>query len=249
MLGSVIAVVGVALLLLMGFWMIRNLSRMDDAAYERQDEYFTPRMKAADHQLQALANRLGAEYQPGIVEWRSFATPGDLASTEVKTPSPVWGGGSVVRKAIDGFDVEVTYGVQPMIPHERGLAVPTTWDVLVPRATVTVQSPGRQLLRYQIHWTADNEVQGATGRALDKAFAVVGDRLPPMPLDVERAHAALRLNASSIWCGKDRVEVIGGPLPRAQNETREFGQGDFEVESMVKMIEQTLAFVRALEKA
>jgi hypothetical protein len=242
-------VAGLVLTLLLGAWLIRSALYGFDEAYARQDAYFTPRMKAADHQLQALASRLGAEYRRGIVEWRSFATPGDLASTETQTPSPVWGGGSVVRKAMDGYDVEVTYGVQPLIPQERGLAVPTTWDVLLPRVSVTVQSPGRPLLRYQIHWTADNEVQGATGRALDKAFAVAGDRLPPMPPDVERAHAVLTMNASSIWCGRDRVEVEGRPLPRAPHETREFGQGDFAVESMAKMIERTLAFVRALKKA
>jgi hypothetical protein len=70
-----------------------------------------------------------------------------------------------------------------------------------------------------------------TGRAVDKALtgalSFVGRAQLPMPPDVERAHAVPTMNASSIWCGRDRVVVTGGPLPRAQAEAREFGSGDF----------------------
>jgi hypothetical protein len=73
-------------------------------------------MKAADQQLRALAKRLGAEYTPGIVEWRTFATPNTLATSVDMTPSPWWGFGPVVRKVVDANTIEVTYGVEPLIP-------------------------------------------------------------------------------------------------------------------------------------
>jgi hypothetical protein len=248
---KVVLIGGFVLLLLMTFWMVRGVSRMGDAAYERQDAYFTQRMRIADQQLREIAKRLGAEYVPGIVEWKQFATPHQLMASEMGPPNSIGEGGSVVRKAIDGYTIEVTYGVQPLVPHERG--APTSWDVLVPRFTVTAAKPRRPLDRFDVYWSSDDEALGATGRAVDKALSgalsFVGRTLLPMPPDVERAHATLTMDASSIWCGKDRIEATGRPLPRAQGETRELGQGDFEVESMLKMVERTLALVRTLENA
>jgi hypothetical protein len=72
-----------------------------------------------DQQLRALAKRLGAEYTPGIVEWRAFATPTTLATSVDITPSPWWGFGPIVRKLVDANTIEVTYGVEPLIPDER----------------------------------------------------------------------------------------------------------------------------------
>ena len=69
-----------ALILLSVAWIVRSTNSGFKKDYARQDEYSTPRMKAADQQLQALSKRLGAEYARGIVEWRSFATPGDAES-------------------------------------------------------------------------------------------------------------------------------------------------------------------------
>jgi len=54
--------------------------------------------------------------------------------------------------------------------------------------------------------------------------------------------------ASSIWRGDDRVEVEGRPVPRAPHEIREFGQGDFNVESLVVTIERSIELVRAMER-
>jgi hypothetical protein len=118
---------GFVLPMLMAVWMLRGVSRTGDAAYERQDAYFIPRMRIA----------------------------------EMGPPNSVWAGGSVVRKAIDGYAIEVTYGVQPLVPHERG--VPTSWDVLVPRFTVTAAKPRRPLDRVDAYWSSDSEVLGATG--------------------------------------------------------------------------------------
>lgn len=248
---SAVAVVVVVLTLLLGAWILRSVNSGFEQEYARQDEYFTPRMKAADQQLQALSKRLGAEYVRGIVEWRSFATPADLATTELLTPSPVWRGGSLVRKVLDEYELEVTYGVQPLVPLERGARA--TWDVFVPRFAVIAARPRHPLNRFDANWSSGDEVRGVTERAVSTALkgglSLAGRVLLPMPPDVERAHAVLTMNASSIWCGKDRVEVTGEPMPPAPGETREFGQGDFQVESMVKMIERTLAFVRTLENA
>jgi hypothetical protein len=247
MLGGALMVVALVLILLMYAWMMKDLSSMDKESFERQDEYFTPWMKAADRQLRALSTRLGADYTPGVVEWRSFATPDTLAASVEKTPGPVWGFGPVVRKVIDRYDVEVTYGLQPLIPNEQRLRA--FWYAFVPRFTVTVPTPSRPLKRFDVNWSSDDEVHGVGGHMLDKAFSVIGPQFPPMPPDVARAQAVLTMNASKIWCGKDSVEVTGRPAPRAPDGPPEFCQGDFEVESMVKMIEQTLAFVRALENA
>jgi hypothetical protein len=248
---SAMAVAGLVITLLFCAWIVRSTNSGFEKDSARQDEYFTPRMKAADELLQVLSKRLGAEYVPGIVEWRSFATLGDLASTELNTPNSVWGRGPLVRKMIDGYEIAVTYGVQTFVPHERGGRA--SWDVFVPRFTVTAAKPRRPLDRFDVFWSSDDEVPGATGRAVDKALSgalsFVGRTLLPMPPDVERAHAVLTMNAAKIWCGKDRIEVTGRPLPRARGETREFGQGDFEVESMLKMVERTLALVRTLENA
>jgi hypothetical protein len=237
--------------LLFGAWLRRSINAGFKKDYARQDEFFTPRMKAADQQLQALSKRLAAEYARGTVEWRSFATLGDLASTEVNSLHSVWGGGSTVRKMIDGYEIEVTYGVQTFVPHERGARA--SWDVFVPRFTVIATRPRRPLDRFNVDWSSDEEVQGAASRAFDKALtrssSIVGRTLLPMPPDVERAQAVVTMNASSIWCGRDRVEVMGRPLLRARGETSEFGQGDFGVDSMTIMIERTLALVRTLENA
>jgi hypothetical protein len=250
---SAVMVGGLVLTLLLGAWLIRSTISRNDEAYARQDAYFTPRMKAADRLLQALSARIGAEYRPGVVEWRSFATPGALQSTADQTPDSVWGPGSVVHRVMDGYDIEVTYGVEPLIPRERGLRVPTTWAVLVPRVKVTAPSARRPLKCFNTTWTADSDGQGSDEGMLDKAigaaFSLVAAPLPEMPPVVERARRPLTETASIIWCGTDRIEVTGAPRPRVPDETPEFGQGDFEVESMVKTIEQTLALARALEKA
>jgi hypothetical protein len=101
---SAFMVAGLVLTTLLLFrWTIRSTNAGFEKGYARQDEYFTPRMKAADQQLQALSKRLGAEYVRGIVEWRSFATPADLATTELLTPSSVWRGGSQVRQWLDEY--------------------------------------------------------------------------------------------------------------------------------------------------
>jgi hypothetical protein len=250
---SAIMVAGLVLTLLLGAWLIRSTISRNDEAYARQDAYFTPRMKAADRSFQALSARIGAEYRAGVVEWRSFATPGALQSTADQTPDSVWGPGSVVHKVMEGYDIEVTYGVESLIPRERGRRVPTTWAVLVPRFKVTAPSGNRPMNCFDATWTADSDGQGAEEGMLDKAigaaFSVVATPLREMPPAVERARRPLTETASIIWCGTNRVEVTGAPRPRAPDETLEFGQGAFEVESMLKMIEQTLAFVRTLEKA
>jgi hypothetical protein len=244
---GVIGVAVTAVALLLGVLLHRSFNSGFAKAYAKQDEYFTPRMKAADQQLQALSKRLGAEYVQGIVEWRSFATPGDLASSEMKQPNSVWGGGSSVRKLTDGYEIEVTYGVQSLVPSDG-----TGWDVFVPRFTVKRQSSRNPLNRFDLHWSSDSEVQGATGRALDKAvtgaLSFLGRQFLPMTPEVERAYQALKANASTVWCGEDRIEATGRAIPRARGETREFGQGDFAVESLTKMIQLTLALVRAVEK-
>lgn len=236
-------------IMLVTLWVTKSFVRGYEKSFLEQDEYFTPRMKAADQQLGALAERLNAKYTAGMVEWRTFATPATLATTVDIGPSPCWGFGPVVRKVVDANTIEVTYGVVPLIPDEKFRAF---WYVLVPRVTITVPSSTRSVRRFQINWTADEERQGAVRRVLDNPFSLLAPKLPsapPMPPDLERAHAVLTMNAAIISCEKNSVEVTGRPLPPAPNDTGDFGQGDFNIESMVKMIDQTLAFVRLLEKA
>jgi hypothetical protein len=240
---------GFLLLVLGTLWLSKSFVRGYEKSFLEQDEYFTPRMKAADQQLGALAERLNAEYTAGMVEWRTFATPGTLATTVDIGPSPCWGFGPVVRKVVDAHTIDVTYGVEPLIPDEKFRAF---WYVLVPRVTITVPSSTRSVRRFQVNWTADEERQGGVRRILDNPFSLLAPKrppVPPMPPDLERAHALLTMNAAIISRAKNSVEVTGRPLPPAPNDTGDFGQGDFNIESMVKMVEQTLAFVRLLEKA
>lgn len=231
--------------------MIKNTLASNDRAYARQDEFFTPRMAAADQQLRVLAERIGARYDAGAIQWRSFATPGALQSTADLTASSVWGGASVVRWAAEGCALEVTYGVELLVPHERGLRVPATWAVLVPRVTISVAEPSRPLNRFDASGSSDDEVRDAVGRLLDKAIdaavAASGRAGQPVPSVVEHPRRALAEIASRISCEEAQVVVTGRPLHRAADETREFGQGDFTVESMVTLIERTIDFVQALE--
>jgi hypothetical protein len=246
MLSSLLLAGGVLLLLVMGGWMNASARSRNDKAYARQDEYFTPRLAAADRQLQALAARLGGGHERGVVEWRSFATPGALQGTADLTADPVWGRGSVVRAVVEGYEVEVTFGVQPLNPRDNGPGALAIWCVLLPRFTVIIPPSRRKPQRFDATWLADDEAAGVGGRlfnaVLDSAFSSAS-----MPPDVQRTRQALIEKASRIWCGPDRVQVDGAPLPRAPNEAREFGQGDFSVESMVESVGRTIELVRALE--
>jgi hypothetical protein len=220
--------------------------------FVKQGEYFTPRLVYADRQLQALSLRVKGDYKRGALEWESFAERYVLAHTELGPPGPVWGRGSLVRTTPRGLQLEVTFGVSPF---DQGVRL-----VLAPRVTITrgVGSSQLPLDRFDANWFADDEVMRARAGMVDKALgkvftaaalALIGARAPrgPMPPAVSTAREPLTMKASIITCQRDQVEVTGRPLPAAPDETSEYGQGDFEVESLVELMERTLVFVRALE--
>jgi hypothetical protein len=113
--------------------------------------------------------------------------------------------------------------------------------------------PQLRLNRFDANGSTDREVMNATDRLITAAFSIAlapfGSPPAPMPPAVRSAREPLIEKASVISCERDRVAVIGRPLPRAPDETREFGQGDFEVESLVDLVERTLVFVCALQNA
>lgn len=147
----------------------------------------------------------------------------------------------------------MTFGVQPLNPGERGLRALAWWFVLAPGVTVTADAPGSQqrFNRFDANYWADDEVMRGPERlvayAVDRALSPFES--PPMPPAVRSAREPLIEKASKIHCGPDHVNVIGRPLPRAPEESREYGQGDFEVEALVDLVERTLAFVHVLAKS
>jgi hypothetical protein len=250
---SAVCIVSFMLLVLLAIAMNRSIDAGFERSYVKQGEYFTPRLVYADRQLQALSARVGGEYKRGILDWQSFADRYVLASTEMLTPSPIWGRGSLVRKAMQGVQLQVTFGVQPLDPGERGWRSLAIWFILAPSVTVTVDARSSQvgLSRFDANWYADTEIERADGRLVSLALGVAFSAFkpPPMPPAVRSAREPLIEKAAIITCEHDRVEVIGRPLPRAPDEPREYGQGDFEVESLVDLVERTIAFVRALENS
>jgi hypothetical protein len=247
---GVIGGIGVCVLLVMAMdWSI-------DAGMERdrtkQNEYFTPRLMSVDRQLQAFSARVEGTYQRGVLDWKSFA-PSTLTSTENYTPDPVWGRGSLVRTMLHGLQVETTFGLQPLRTGERGLLAVWGWFVLAPGVTITASARSSQLYlnRFDANWSADEEAARGPDRLrhflVHSVASAVGRQ--PMPSAVMNARERLIEKASVITCGSDHVFVIGRPLPRAPDEPREYGQGDFEVESLVDLVERTIAFVRALENS
>jgi len=221
--------------------------------FDEQGAYFTPRLAYADQQLQALAVRIAGSYQRGAIDWPSFAkNPSALTSTPDNAPEPVWGEGSVVRVILQGLKIEVTYGVQPVSTGERGLVAQGQWFVLAPGLTISAatESARPRWNRFNANWSADEENAMGPDRLrhfLVRTAATAAGRLP-MPPAVANARQPLSQVASTIALNADRVFVVGRAPAREPKVSRDFGQGDFGVESLVDLVERSVAFVRALER-
>ncbi len=110
-------------------WMSTVFGR-SDAGRSQPDEYFTPRIAAADRQLRALATRAGGVYRGGALDWSTLASaPGAAPGEPI---GALWGRGSRVSKRLHGLEIEVTVGVQPLITGERGEGASSRWLVLAP---------------------------------------------------------------------------------------------------------------------
>jgi hypothetical protein len=139
-----------------------------DSAEEREflrlGEYFTPRLVYADRQLQALSLRVKGDYKRGVLDWESFADHRDLLGSELSPASPLWARGSVVRKTIDGLDLEVTFSVQPLEAGERGWFTRVEWFVLSPRITVKAGQRSSQpsFDCFHANWPTAREIKAAS---------------------------------------------------------------------------------------
>lgn len=228
-------------------WMSTVFARPEQGR-PKPDEYFTPKLAYADTQLQALATRAGGTYRRGVIEWSTLASP--PSPTPGEPADALWGHGSRVSKRMHGLEIEVTVGVQPLATGERGQGAVTRWLVLVPGVTIAAGPRSAPLLfnRFDANWSADEEA--ATGadrlRHLRARDAAPPSVLPSMPRSVTSARDRLIEKASKLVCAQSQVFVIGRPLPRAPEEPRHFGQGAFEVDALLDLVERARACAHAL---
>jgi hypothetical protein len=70
-----------------------------------------------------------------------------------------------------------------------------------------------------------------------------------MPRSVTSARDRVIEKASKLVCAPSHVFIIGRPVPRAPEELRHFGQGDFEVDALFDLVERARALANALATA
>jgi hypothetical protein len=230
-------------------WMSTIFGRSEQGSH-KPDGYFTPRLADADRQLRAFATRAGGAYRQGALEWSTFAsTPGAAPGGPTDA---FWGRGSRVTKRLHGLEIEVTVGVQPLTTGERGEGAVSRWLVLVPGVTVTAGPRSAPLVfnRFDASWSADEEL--ATGadrlRQVLAREAAPTTPLPSMPPSILSARDRAIERASQLVCAQSSVFVIGRPMPRAPEEPRHFGRGEFEVDAVFDLVERARAFAHALAK-
>jgi hypothetical protein len=227
-------------------WMSTVFARSEQG-HAKPDEYFTTKLAHADRQLQALATRLGGAYRRGSIDGSA------LANAPGGTTGALWGNGSTVTKRLHGLEIELTVGVQPLNTGERGEGAVSRWLVLAPGVTVAAGPRSAPLVfnRFDASWSADDEL--ATGadrlRHLLGRGAAPAAPLPSMPASVTSARDRVIEKASKLVCAQSDVFVIGRPRPRAPEEPRLFGQGDFEVDALFELFERSRAFAHALATA
>ena len=192
----------------------------------RQDDYFMPRLAEADRQLQVLAKRFKGSYQAGTLDWQTLSSG--------------WGHGARVQKKIHGQEIEVSIGAE--LFGTLGL-------VLVPGVSVSgAPSSAARAVRFDASWSVDEE--NATGadrlrllRSRGPASDAARDTMPPA---IASARARLIEKAAKIACEPNRVFVIGLPLPRAPEAPRDIGQGNFDPNDLIDLIDRSRAFAHAL---
>jgi hypothetical protein len=231
-------------------WMSSVFARSEPGR-PRPDDYFTSRLVHADRQLQALATRAGGTYRRGALEWSGLAAPAGASPGEAS--DALWGGGSRVSKRLHGLEIEVTIGVQPLNTGERGEGAVSRWLVLAPGVTVAAGPRSAPLVfnRFDASWSSDEEL--ATGadrlRFVLARGTAPSQPFPAMPPSVTSARDRLIEKASKLVCTRADVFVVGRPLPRAPDESRHFGQGAFEVEALLDLVERARALAHALAHA
>ncbi len=227
-------------------WMSTIFAR-SEPGHQKPDEYFTPRLARADRQLQALAARLGGAYERGALDGSAWAASPEATAGD--RTGAVWGRGSCVTKRLHGLEIEVTVGVQPLATGERGEGAVLRWLVLVPGVTVAAGPRNAKLLfnRFDASWSADEDVATSAERLrhlLGRGAA------PPAPLAMPRSVTSARdrmiEKASKLVCAPSHVFIVGRPMPRAPDQPRHFGQGDFEVDALVDLVDRARAFAHAL---
>lgn len=214
----------------------------------KADEYFTPRLAHADQQLYALAARIKGTYRRGAVSWSSFAARQSPAYAPGEPGAPIRSRGSRVRKTMHGLEIEVSVVAEPVA---GGLAPPPSQRlVLVPAVAIKAAARGPRLPveSLGIGWSADEE--NATGaerlrllRARDASPTAPAPSLPPA---VASARDRLIERATRIICTAGGVLVIAHPLPRSADDPRDFGQGSFELDALLDLIDRSRAFANAL---
>jgi hypothetical protein len=234
-------------------WMSTVFGRSAPAS-ATPDEYFTPRLAFADRQLKAFAARTGGSYQGGAVEWSALASAPGVSAGDPN--AALWGRGSSVTKRLHGLEIEVTVGVQPLTSGQRGEGAVPRWLVLVPGVTVAAGPRSTPMVfnRFEASWSTDDEL--ATGAERLRHLLVRGappaapvTPPPSMPPSVTSARDRAIEKASKLVCAESYVFVIGRPVPRAPEEPRQFGQGSFEVDALVDLVERARAFAHALATA
>jgi hypothetical protein len=150
-----------------------------------------------------------------------------------------------------GLEIEVSVGVQPLATGERGEGAVTRWLVLVPGVTIAAGPRSAPLLfnRFDASWSADEEIATGADRLrnlLGRGAAAPPAILPSMPRSVTSARDRLIEKASKLVCAQSHVFIVGRPRPRAPEEPRHFGQGSFEVDALLDLVERARAFAHAL---
>jgi hypothetical protein len=232
-------------------WMSTVFGR-SEAASPQADDYFTPRLALADRQLRAFATRTGGTYQGGAVEWSALAN----GVSKGDPNAALWGRGSSVTRRLHGLEIEVTVGVQPLTSGQRGEGAVARWLVLAPGVTVAAGPRSAPMVfnRFDASWSADDELAVGAERlrhllGRGAAPAVPATPLPSMPPSVTSARDRAIERASKLVCAESYVFMVGRPLPRAPEQPRQFGQGSFEVDALVELVERARAFAHALATA
>lgn len=214
----------------------------------QQDEYFTPRLAAADRQLRVLSTRIKGSYRRGAITWPAFTQRAAQGGPDTPIDS-LWGRGSRVQKTLHGLDIEVSIGVERLSTGVHGAAASPDWLVLAPGITVSASARSKPLLaRPDASWSADEE--NATGadrlRLLRNQGTTAEAALQAMPPALTGARDRLIERAAKISCRDTQLFVIARPLPRAPEDPRDLGQASFELDAINDLIERARAFAHAL---